>query len=280
MMEQLLSRPEIQSALVPFVVAFVAYFGLRKLTDRAWIWALLAAFLAAAGLINGLTVTPLTGTRKIILLVIASFFMAALLPLIMPGQNLQRRISTIITQLALLWVFWAVVSRMQSASMVLFLAGSIALVLVLEDLFDRVADNPAKLHSAGLSLLLGVGLSATAAASALLGQLALALAAASGGAFLAWIFTGNVTVNQRKQSITTLPYVIAPALLGVAAVIFARLPWYALIPLASIPLAVNLMPLKTDSRFVHALLASLPGLVIAVAVAFYIWQTGSSDSGY
>ena len=280
MMEQLLSRPEIQSALVPFVVAFVAYFGLRKLTDRAWIWALLAAFLAAAGLINGLTVTPLTGTRKIILLVIASFFMAALLPLIMPGQNLQRRISTIITQLALLWVFWAVVSHMQSASMVLFLAGSIALVLVLEDLFDRVADNPAKLHSAGLSLLLGVGLSATAAASALLGQLALALAAGSGGAFLAWVFTGNLTVNQTKQSITTLPYVMAPALLGVAAVIFARLPWYALIPLASIPLVVNLVPLKTDSRFVHALLASLPGLVIAVAVAFYIWQTGSSGSGY
>jgi hypothetical protein len=206
--------------------------------------------------------------------------MAALLPQDMPGQNLQRRISTIISQLALLWVFWAVVSRMQSASMVLFLVGSIGLVLVLEDLFNRIADNPAKLHSAGLSLLLGVGLSATAAASALLGQLALALAAGSGGAFLAWVFTGNLTVNQPKQSITTLPYVMAPALLGVAAVIFARLPWYALIPLASIPLVVNLVPLKTDSRFVHALLTSLPGLVIAVAVAFYIWQTGSSGSGY
>jgi len=162
MIEQLLSRPEIQSAAVPFIVAFVAYFGLRKVTERAWIWALLAAFLAAAGLINGLTVTPLTGTRKIILLVIASFFVAALLPWVLAHQNLQRRISTIISQLALLWVFWAVVSRMQSSAMVLFLAGSISLVLVLEDLFDRVADNPAKLHSAGLSLLLGVGLSATA----------------------------------------------------------------------------------------------------------------------
>jgi len=87
-------------------------------------------------------------------------------------------------------------------------------------------------------------------------------------------------VNQTKQSITTLPYVMAPALLGVAAVIFAHLPWYALIPLASIPLVVNLVPLNTDSRFVHALLASLPGLVIAVAVAFYVWQAGSSGAGY
>lgn len=279
-MEQFFSRPEIQSAVVPFVVALLAYFGLQKITARAWIWALLAAFLAAAGLINGLTVIPLTGTRKIILLVIAAFFMAALLPHVMPGQNLQRRFTTIICQLALLWVFWAVAARMQSDAIVLFLVGTISLVLVLETLFDRVVDNPAKLHGAGLSLLLGVGLSATAAASALLGQLALALAAASGGAFLAWVLTGNTAKKQTKQSITTLPYVMAPSLLGVAAVIFARLPWYALIPLATIPLVVSLVPDKTDSRFLRALLASLPGLVIALAVAFYIWQSGSSDSGY
>ena len=73
---------------------------------------------------------------------------------------------------------------------------------------------------------------------------------------------------------------MAPALLGVAAVIFARLPWYALIPLASIPFAVSLVPQKSESRFVNALLASLPGLVIALGVAFYVWQTGNSASGY
>jgi len=69
-------------------------------------------------------------------------------------------------------------------------------------------------------------------------------------------------------------------LLGVAAVMFARLPWYALIPLASIPLVVGLVPQKSGSRFVNALLSSLPGLVIALGVAFYVWQSGSSASGY
>jgi hypothetical protein len=164
--------------------------------------------------------------------------------------------------------------------MVLFLAGTISLVLVLEALFERVCANPAQLHGAGLSLLLGVGLSATAAASALLGQLALALAAASGGAFLAWVVTGNAVGRHAQQSIHTLPYVLAPTLLGTGAVILARLPWYALVPLASIPLAVSLVPQKTESRFLRALLTSLPGLVIAIAVAFYVWQSGSSDSGY
>jgi hypothetical protein len=279
-MEQLLSRPEVQSAVVPFVIALVAYLGLRKITAEAWLWALLAAFLASAALINGLIVNPLTGTRKIILLVIASFIAAALLHWVLRSDNLQRRFTTIVSQVALLWVFWAVVARMDSAVMVLFLAGSISLVLVSEHLFARLIDNPAQLHAAGFSLLLGVGLSATAAASALLGQLALALAAASGGALLGWVLSDSASRQQTRQSIAVLPYFMAPALLGVAAVMFARLPWYALIPLTSIPWVVSLMPQKSESRFVNALLASLPGLAIALGVAFYVWHTGSSDSGY
>ncbi len=279
-MDQFLSRPEIQSALVPFVIALLAYLGLRKITGTAWLWALLAAFLASAALINGLTVTPLTGTRKIILLVIAAIFIAATFRWVIPSNGLQRRFSTIITQVSLLWVFWAVASRMDPAAMVLFLVGSITLVLVLEYLFVRMINNPAQLHSAGFSLLLGVGLAATAAASALLGQLALALAAASGGAFLGWIVTGGTSAKQSTQPITVLPYIMAPALLGVAAVIFARLPWYALIPLTAIPLVVSLIPQKVESRLLRAILSSLPGLVIALAVAFYVWQTGSSGSGY
>jgi hypothetical protein len=258
----------------------LAYLALRKFTGTAWLWALLCAFLVSSALINGLAVSPLTGTRKIILLAIASLFTAALLHLVLPSHNLQRRFTRIICQVALLWVFWTVLKRMDSASMVLFLAGTISLVLVLEWLFARLVDEPAQLHGAGFSLLLGVGLAATAAASALLGQLALALAAASGGAFLGWVLTGDAQGKQTRPPVAALPYVMAPALLGVAAVIFARLPWYALIPLAAIPLAVGLVPQKTESRFLRALLASLPGLVIALGVAFYIWQTGSSDSGY
>lgn len=120
-MDQLLSRPEIQSALAPFVIALLVYLGLRKFTGVAWLWGLMAAFLASAALINGLTVTPLTGTRKIILLVTGAFFIAATFRWVMPSNGLQRRFSTIISQLSLLWVFWAVVSRMNSTAMVLLL---------------------------------------------------------------------------------------------------------------------------------------------------------------
>jgi hypothetical protein len=280
-MEQILNRPELQSAVAPFVIALLAYFGLRKISAQAWLWAVCVAFLVSVLLINGVTVTPLTGTRKIILLVLISFLAAALLPRLLPRVNLQRAVATGAAVLALLWVFWAVLARMEASAIALFLAGSIGLALWLLFLFDRLARNDARLHAAGFSLLLGVGLSATAAASALLGQLALALSTASAGAFLGWVLFANKDEAEAAQpSITTLPYVLAPLLLGLAAVIFARLPWYALLALAAIPLAVSLLPLKPDSRFLSALLSSLPGLVIAIAVGFWIWQSGSPDSGY
>jgi len=74
---------------------------------------------------------------------------------------------------------------------------------------------------------------------------------------------------------------LSAALIGLAAIIFARLPWYALIPLAAIPLATSLVPVKPDARFLSALVNSLPGFIIALAVAYWVWQAGSSNSsGY
>jgi len=280
-MESLLTRPEIQSAVLPFVIALALALGLRRLTTTAWLWALFTAFTVSALLINGFTLTPLTGTRKIILLLSAALLSAALLPGVLSKLRLQRPFIDLFCLLALAWVFWVVLARMPSEQIAIHAAGFITLLVILQQSFERVSGNPAQLHGAGLSLLLGVGLSATAAASALLGQLALALAAASGGAYLAWVIAGSApSATGGKQPVVTLPYLLAALLLGLASVVFARLPWYALIPLALIPLVVSLVPVKSESRFARALLASLPGLVIALAVAFWVWQSGSSDSGY
>jgi hypothetical protein len=280
-MENLLHRPEVQSAVLPFVIALVVSLGLRKLTANAWLWALLAAFAVSVLLINGLTLTPLTGTRKIILLIGAALFAAALLPGVLERIRMQRPFSDLFCLLALAWVFSAVVERMQTLQIATVTAGAVAFALTLQLSFERVTADPARLHGAGFGLLLGVGLSVTAAASALLGQLALALAAASGGALLAWVIAGTAYGGGKaKQLVVTLPYVLAPLLLGMAGVLFARLPWYTLIPLALIPLSVSLMPVKFEARFARALLASLPGLVISLAVAFWVWHSSSPASGY
>jgi len=280
-MDQILNRPEIQSAVLPFIVSLSLCFGLKKITASAWIWAVFVAFLVSAGLINGLTITPLTGTRKIILLILASFIVAALIHHGVRSISLQRFGLWVLGILALIWVFWKVMARMDAPEIAVFLGAGIGLVLWLLWAFDRIGNNETQLHAAGFSLLLGTGLSATLGASALLGQLGLSLAAASGAVLLAWVLTGKAVAPANSNRLTpTLPYALATALLGLAAVIFASLPWYTLIPLASIPLVTSLVPKKFDSRFVNTLITSLPGLAIGLAVSFWVWKSGSSSSGY
>jgi hypothetical protein len=167
-MDQFLSRPEIQSAVLPFLIGLLLSIGLRKLTVSAWIWAVFAAFLVAVGLINGLTLTPLTGTRKIIIMILASFFVVVFIHHLIHGANLRRSALSIYCLLGLLWVFWKVMARMDGVAMTLSLAGAVGLVLWLLWAFDRIGNNDSQLHGAGFSLLLGTGLSATVGASALL----------------------------------------------------------------------------------------------------------------
>ena len=280
-MDQFLSRPEFQSTIIPFIVGLLFYFGLRKLTAYAWGWAVFSAFLISATLINGLTLTPLTGTRKIILLILASFIVIALVRQLITNSNLQRMLLPVLGVAALIWVFWKVLIRMDVLGVTAFLAGGVGLLLWLLWAFDRVGNEDVRLHGAGFSLLLGTGLAATAGASALLGQLTLSLAAASGGVFLAWVLVGKANGSGSSSGVAGgFTYALAAALLGLAAVMFARLPWYTLIPLAAIPSATGLVPKITDSRFINALVTSIPGLVIALATSFWVWRLGGASSGY
>jgi hypothetical protein len=280
-MDQFLNRPEFQSAVIPFFVGLSFYLGLRKLTAYAWGWAVFAAFLISAGLINGLTFTPLTGTRKIILLILASFIIIALVRQLITSSNLQRMLLPLPGVAALIWVFWKLLIRMDVLGIAAFLAGGVGLLLWLLWTFDRIGNEDVRLHGAGFTLLLGTGLAATAGASALLGQLALGLSTASGGVFLAWVLVGKANGSGHNSGLTSgFIYALAAALLGLAAVMFARVPWYALIPLAVIPFATGMVPKITDSRFINALVTSLPGLIIALATAFWVWRLGGASSGY
>jgi len=224
-MDQILSRPEIQSAVVPFIVGFLLYIGLRKLTVNAWIWAVFAAFLISASLINGLTLTPLTGTRKIILLIVFSCVIAGSVQYFVAHLTARRVLMYAFGVIALIWVFRAVTLRMEMPAMALFIAGPLTLVLWLIWAFERIGDDDARLHGAGFSLLLGTGLCAAAGSSALLGQLALSFSVASGSVLLGWVILGRAaSSSQNSVAGSPLPYAMASALLGLASVIFARVP--------------------------------------------------------
>jgi len=268
---------------MPFIVGLAVAAGLRKITSNAWIWALFAAFLCSALLINGTMLEPLTGTRKIILLILGACLVSSLGAFLLRSLNLQRQAATGLVILGVFWIFWTVLGRYDGRAVVIFTAGLLTLVLFTAWGLDRCRNQEAQLHAAGLGLLLGTGACALLGSSALLGQLALALAAACGGLYLTWVVlpgqSGGEQLHARPLAI--MPYLMPAVSIGMAAVIFARLPWYALAPLAVIPLATSLVPYRSESRLLSALVNSLPGLIIAGATALWVWYAGSSSaSGY
>lgn len=276
MIDSILNRPEIQSAVIPFIVALLMFVVLRKWTENAWLWAVFSAFLVSVSLINGLTITPLTATRKIILLILVSACLTAITDI-----KIHWVLVLAIALSGVIWVFRAVIPYMEISEIGLFMLGSVILLAGLLWAFAQFGNDVAQFHSAGVNMLFGIGLSAIASASALLGQLALSLSAAGGAVLSVWVLSGGSDgCKPDRGFIMTLPYVLSAALFGLAAVILARLPWYALIPLTSIPLLTRIIPQVSERRFPNTLVTVLPGFLVALAVSFWVWQTGSATSGY
>jgi hypothetical protein len=128
-----------------------------------------------------------------------------------------------------------------------------------------------------LALGLGTGISALLGASALLGQLGIAIGAIAGGYLLLLVFKQEIPLGSNL----TLPVGLLSSLLGIAAVVYASLPWYSLLPLALIPVTINI-PLPGElSRFFRLLLLAaytLPLTIIAIVITWYV--TSSNQSMY
>ena len=71
-MNDLLANPAIQSGIIPFLIALIAAWGLRRL---GWVWSGLGfaiAYYVSVYLAAGFQLTPLTSTRKILILGMAA----------------------------------------------------------------------------------------------------------------------------------------------------------------------------------------------------------------
>ena len=128
-----------------------------------------------------------------------------------------------------------------------------------------------------LALGLGTGISAMLGASALIGQLGIAIGAIAGAYLILLLFKQDIKLGSNFM----LPVGLLCGLLGIAAVIYASLPWYSLIPLVAIPAVVHI-PLSNElSKFKKLLLlasATLPLTIISIVIT---WMSmNSSESGY
>lgn len=266
-MDELLANPVFQTAVVPFIAALIAGFILNRL---GWYWAgltIIVGFIACAWLITDLKLFPLSSTRKIILLGLVAVAAGIVLDFY---SGVRRFIPYILFAggaVAALWVIWPALMRKEGMEFWLLAVGACVYAGWLMAAMEGLRTQPIRAGSAALALGMGTGVSAVMGASALLGQLASSIAAASGAYLLLAIFVPK----QSAGSILTTPVALLCGLFGIAGHVYATIPWYTLPLLAIIPLLARVPLPKQQSSWMKIILLVLVTVPAAVAAIFVTW---------
>ena len=267
-MDELLTNPAIQAAAIPFITALVIGLLLKPV---GWYWAglaVIAGFYASVSLITGFEFTPLTSTRKLVLIGMCAAAVGLALDYLAPKPRQLYPLLAVLGGGAVLWLIWPPLMRMEGAALWVSGAGSVAYVIWILLAFEGLRNRALRADAALMSLGLGTGIAALMGASALLGQLAAALAAAMGAFLLLSIFKKTLPVGL----LMLLPAALLSGLIGISAMTYAQLPWISLLALAAIPLLARIpLPKKLPLWGQAAALVTLT-LPAAAGAIYLVWR--------
>jgi len=267
-MQGLLDHPAIQAGIVPLVVAVVSGLILRRFGN---IWAglgFLLAFYSSVYLIIGFDLIPLTSTRKIIILGFVAFLVGLGLDLKTMNKPILPFILAILVAIGILWIVWPVLMRKEGSELWVIAVSTSLYVAWLTFSLHKLQPRTPRISVSIFALALGTGASAMLGASALLGQMGIAIAAAA-GVFI--LFTA-VLSNFKLANNYVLPSVVLCGYIGIAGVIYASLPWYSLLPLIFIPLTAQIINMENYAKYQQILLACILTLPLSFAAVFITWQ--------
>jgi hypothetical protein len=262
-MRELLMNPAFQAGIAPFAVALLVGLTLRR---AGWFWAglaLIAAFAVTVALTVGFQFQPWTSARKIIALGLGAAALGLLLDLYPWGR---RWVSALVFAggvIAALWVIWPVAVRREGwEGRVLVILGALYggwCAAALEGLRSRPVAGAMSVVSLGF----GSGAVTLLGASALLGQMGLALGAAAGALGLLVSFGRKTEIG----SLAMLPAGVVLGLVGIGGLVYAKAPWYSLALLAWVPVCAWVPVPTAWPRWLQAVvLLILTGAPSALAV--------------
>ena len=260
-MSQLLSDPVFQAAVAPFAAALIAG---ALLNLAGWFWpglTIMVGFYVSTWLAVGLDVFPLTSTHKIILLGGAAILAGGALDMYKGPRRYLPLLLFIAGAAAAVWILWPVLVRrggLQSWGLAAA-AGLYAGWLLACSAGLRSRPLPAGVMT--LALATGTGVSAVFGSAVLLGQMAASMAAAAG----AYILLGLFLFEQKAGSILVTPAALLCGLLGVSGVVYAKLPWPALLVLSMIPLLAYAPVREGKAAWIRVLILLLILLPVAGA---------------
>jgi hypothetical protein len=277
--EDFFNNPEVllvlQGGVVPFVAAFIVMLLLQSV--RLGGLAVVAAFCTVVYFFAAFSFTPLTATRKIILLGIASPIVGILADFAFKPTRIGGAALALAGAAATVWVFWPVLWQNQTAD-VWMLGGAAAVAVAFMIWFGQVylAGHAVRAGAAGLGVGMGVGIASVFAASATYALYGLALGAGSSAFLLVQIINGRPGF---AGATFTLPAMLIAGLIAAAAMILAKLPWYSLLMLALVPVGAALPVPGKASVWLQALLLSFYTFVIAAIAWFFSWHSEGGIPG-
>jgi hypothetical protein len=267
-MQELFANPAVQGGAAPFVAGLIVTLLLGRF--RLGGLAVVAAFATAVYFIAGFTFSPLSATRKIILLGLTAPLAGMFFDFAFRPTRLGSYLLTIAAAAAAAWVFWPVLAQKEPArGLLLGAAAVLATAWVVLVSGRRLAGDSVRAGAAGLALGAGTGAAAIRSASSTNALYGVAIAAGSGAFLLVQLVTGR---RIHAGETFTLSAAGMPILIAAAAMAFAQLPWYSVVVLALVPVAANLRVPMGAPLWLQALLSSTYGLIVAAIACALAWH--------
>jgi len=267
-MNDILNHPAVQSGLAPFAAALVVALILGR--ARLGGLCVVAAFATTVFFVAGFSFTPLTATRKIILLGFAAPIVGMLVDFAFKPTKIGAVVLALAGGAGALWAFWPVLAQKEAAQAWLLGATAVASVAWLIGFSQMyLSGHGVRAGAAGLGLGFGAGIGAILGASASYGQYGIALGAGAGAFLLPQMITGKRTDAGATYMFTAA---LIAGLIAAGAMVLAQLRWYSVLVLALVPVAATLPVPEKAPLWLQAILVSLYTFVVAGAACALNWQ--------
>ena len=241
-MDELLSNPAVQAGAAPFLAGLIVAVALRPLKLGGL--AVIAAFATTVYFVAGFQFSPLTATRKMILIALAA------------GG-------------AVWWAFGPVLAQRPASEAGLLLGSAIvAAVFVVGFGQAALAADGVRAGAAALALGIGAGVASIFSASIAYGSYGIALGAGAGAFLLPQMIAGS---KSHAGATFVLPALLTSALVIAGAMTLAKMPWYVVLVLGLVPLAVRLPGPELAPVWLQAMIFSSYGFAVAGLACWLAW---------
>jgi len=265
-LQELLNHPAVQSGIAPFLIALVVALMLQRIKLSGL--SIIAGFAITVYLASDFTFMPFTSTRKLVLCGLIGAALA--IPLGMIQARFIKFLVPALGASAVIWVSYRIIQQQETMMILQWGAASAAYIAILTWGMDQLNNEPLRASSAATALGIGSGAAALVGASALLGQFGLAIGSAAVAHLLILMLT---RLNPSIGRTYTFPVALIAGLTGCLAVLSAKLPWYALLFLASVPYAARWVPLHGHSRFYKGTQLLILVFALAGIAVYFTWRS-------